>query len=106
MLPITPHLHHGPISEPRCGRPPVGDRFAPCPGRPHPVTLPIRADMAMVAADRWTPEWYDARTSLWDAIAGRNLHYGHQPAEIHPTTGQLLEAGDPLMQPPAPTGAA
>lgn len=90
MLPITPHLHNGPATAPRCGRPSIGDQFVSCSGRPHPVTLPMRADMVMVAADRWSPEWYDARTSLWDAVAARNLHYGHRPDEIDPTTGQLL----------------
>lgn len=87
---IRPHLHLGPTAQPRCGAAPIPAGFHPCPGRPHPVTLPPRAGSAMSDCEPGSVAWYDARTSLWDATAGRNLLYGHPADQINPLTGQVI----------------
>lgn len=91
MVEVSLHLHPAPTAEPTCGRHPItGWGFVACPGRPHPGSLPSRVTQAMDRLGRWTPEWADARTSFWDALAGRHLHDGHGVDELNPTTGQVI----------------
>ncbi|MFB6392569.1 hypothetical protein [Polymorphospora sp. A560] len=57
------------------------------------MTLPSRVGEAMDYVLKDSPDWHNLKTSLWDAHAARNLHYGHSVDTISPLSGQVCNGG-------------